>query len=107
MNVHRHARARSVRVVLRYGVGDVSLQVEDDGVGLPEPSARSVGVGVNGMRDRMVQLHGRLSLEPGVAGLRVVASAPASVTVRSAHRARRRVSDMVDVLKAEPMQGIA
>ena len=107
MNVHRHARARSVRVVLRYGVGDVSLQVEDDGVGLPEPSARSVGVGVNGMRDRMVQLHGRLSLEPGVAGLRVVASASASVTVRSAHRARRRVSDMVDVLKAEPMQGIA
>ena len=107
MNVHRHARARSIGVVLRYGVGDVSLQVEDDGVGLPEPSARSIGVGVNGMRDRMVQLDGRLSLEPGVVGLRVVAWAPASVTARSAHRARRRVSDMVDVLKAEPMQGIA
>ena len=108
MNVHRHARARSIGVVLRYGDGEISLQVEDDGVGMAESSPQPAGVGVSGMRDRMSQLDGRLSLEPGVVGLRVVATAPARVVERSAQTARRRhVSEVVDILKSEPMQGIA
>lgn len=107
MNVHRHARARSIGLLLCYGEREVSLQVEDDGVGLPDPSARSAGVGVDGMRERMVRLDGRLSLEPGVVGLRVVASAPTRNVTRSASSARRRVSNMVDILKSDPMQGIA
>ena len=108
MNVHRHARARSIGVVLRFGDGEISLQVEDDGVGLAESSPHSAGVGVSGMRDRMSQLDGRLSLEPGVVGLRVVATAPARVAARLAQPARRRhVSEVVDLLKSEPMQGIA
>lgn len=106
MNVHRHARARSVGVLLRYGDRQVSLQVEDDGVGLSNLAMRPAGVGVSGMRDRMAQLDGRLSLETGLVGLRVVASAPARTAARPQQPVRRGLSD-ADILMSGPVQGIA
>lgn len=106
MNVHRHAQARSVGVLLCYGDRHVSLQIEDDGVGLSDPSTRSSGVGVSGMRERMAQLDGQLSLEPGLVGLRVVASAPARVADK-AHRAISSGFSNVDFMMSGPIQGIA
>lgn len=103
MNVHRHARARSVGVRLCYGDQQVTLQIEDDGAGLPDPPMRPAGVGISGMRARMAQLDGKLSLEPGLVGLRVVALAPA----RIAAPARSGISGVVDVLRSGPMQGAA
>ncbi len=105
MNVHRHARARAVSVLLRYGDRQVSLQVEDDGVGLSNPAMRPAGVGVSGMHARMAQLDGRLSLEPGLVGLRVVASAPVRAAARSQQPARRSLSEG-DILMSGPVQGI-
>lgn len=105
MNVHRHARARSVGVLLCYDDRQVSLQVEDDGVGLSDPSLRADGVGVSGMQARMVQLDGRLSLEPGLVGLRVVASAPAR-TVARRQTVRSGLSE-ADIMMSAPIQGVA
>ena len=99
-------RARSVGVLLRYGDRQVSLQVEDDGVGLSNLAMRPAGVGVSGMRDRMAQLDGRLSLETGLVGLRVVASAPARTAARPQQPVRRGLSD-ADILMSGPVQGIA
>ena len=106
MNVHRHAQARAVGVLLCYDDRQVTLQVEDDGVGLADPSTRSAGVGVSGMYDRMARLNGRLSLEPGLVGLRVVASAPARMAEKPQRPVRTGLS-AADVLLSGPMQGIA
>lgn len=113
MNVHRHARARSAGVRLSYGGQQVSLQVEDDGVGLSDAPMRvvsslafSTGVGVNGMRARMAQLDGKLSLERGLLGLRVVATAPVRMAAPRDLPAAGVLSDIADVLKSRPIRGI-
>ncbi|SDQ94698.1 sensor histidine kinase [Thermostaphylospora chromogena] len=56
-NVRRHARARSVRVLLEYGGHDVVLRIEDDGVGF-RPSAPASGYGLRAMRNRVEQAGG-------------------------------------------------
>ncbi len=69
MNVYRHALAEKVWVRLIRAEEQVTLEIEDDGVGLrdqalPPPD----GVGISGMRARMVQVGGRFELTRGVAG---------------------------------------
>jgi signal transduction histidine kinase len=64
-NVVRHARAREVRVELRFEPGAVRLQVRDDGSGLS--GARSLRrvdgpLGLRGMRERAEELGGRLEV---------------------------------------------
>jgi signal transduction histidine kinase len=78
-NVHRHASAESAHVCLCVRKTMAHLIVSDDGVGLsPEmlAGARRDGVGLAGMRSRLAEIGGRLSiraLEPGTA---ICTSAP-------------------------------
>jgi signal transduction histidine kinase len=61
-NVVRHAGARFCTVRLAVG-GDVDLEVEDDGVGIPaEPRS---GVGLRSMRERAAELGGSLDITRG------------------------------------------
>lgn len=80
MNVHRHARARMVFVQLKADSREAVLVIGDDGVGMSSAelasAMRGAGVGVGGMRARMVQLGGGLSLESNSAGLTVSARLP-------------------------------
>jgi signal transduction histidine kinase len=80
MNVHRHARAERLRVRLIQSPQSVTLEVEDDGVGLPDadPALRlgEDGVGIAGMQARLAQLGGALELVRLSQGLRVRATAP-------------------------------
>jgi two-component system, NarL family, sensor kinase len=73
-NVARHARATrcSVRIQLDR---DMSVDVRDDGVGLPE--AWRAGVGIVSMRERVTELGGELLIEPVLPhGTRVAARLP-------------------------------
>jgi PAS domain S-box-containing protein len=67
-NVHKHAAATSVEVVLERKHGRLSLCVEDDGVGLPaipgDHGARR-GLGLLGMRERAALIGGDLGVGPG------------------------------------------
>ncbi|WP_312162142.1 PAS domain-containing protein [Phenylobacterium sp.] len=88
MNVHRHTTARTVRAVLGYVGGEISLLVEDDGGKPPHgrlPTADDeTGVGISGMRGRLIELGGRLDLEPGAGGLRLRAQVPLQSDPRKA-----------------------
>ena len=75
-NVSRHAHARLCRIHL--GVNDrVSIEVVDDGVGLP--ADYRTGVGIASMRERVAELGGSWMIEsPAEGGTRVLAFLPAS-----------------------------
>ncbi len=66
-NVRQHAQARHVRVRLRYGEGQVGLEVTDDGVGF-DPGTPGAGYGLPGMRARADEAGGRLEVRsaPGL-----------------------------------------
>ena len=73
-NIYRHAGATKVWITLmRDEDGMVSLEVRDNGEGLPEGFSftKSVGVGLAGMRERMKQLGGSLEVGSSPYGVSV------------------------------------
>lgn len=81
-NVHRHANATSIEVVLTCSTGHIVLSVIDDGIGIsPEvltrfSAGRASGVGLAGMRERLAELDGTLEVERGARGTAVRATIP-------------------------------
>ena len=61
-NVARHAGAASCHVRLVADGGGLVLYVEDDGMGFPMANGPHAGLGVPGMRDRVDELDGTLSI---------------------------------------------
>lgn len=76
-NVRKHAGAESASVRLRYDSSAVVLQVSDDGSGF-DPGQVSGGYGLRGMRTRVTEAGGTLTVRssPG-AGTCVSATVPA------------------------------
>jgi signal transduction histidine kinase len=74
-NIAKHAGARSVSVLLLRKPGGVSALVEDDGHGF-DPDDRHAGIGLEGMRERLALLEGRLEIESSTTGTSVVAEVP-------------------------------
>jgi signal transduction histidine kinase len=60
-NVVRHAQATAVVVSIRAGNGEITLEVLDDGVGVPDQIARS---GLSNMRDRAAKHQGTFAVHP-------------------------------------------
>ena len=75
-NVARHSGAARAEVDLSYTDSDLTLRVADDGRGF-DPSRGSGGFGLQSMRERLVRLGGRISIDsaPGD-GTRVTAVCP-------------------------------
>jgi signal transduction histidine kinase len=61
-NVHKHARARRVSVTMSYMTGELSVDVQDDGVGF-DPAAEASGYGLHALRERVEGLGGRVVVE--------------------------------------------
>jgi signal transduction histidine kinase len=78
-NVVKHARARTVRVLVGSGEDGVVVEVQDDGVGF-DTIAPTGGFGLAGVRERVYLAGGKLRLESGAGGTVVRAELP---TVRS------------------------
>jgi signal transduction histidine kinase len=89
-NVAKHACAREVRVALtRTGPG-LTLRIADDGRGfdpgaVPVGSARG-GIGLGGMRERVEQSGGVLSVQSSVGGGTVVTASWAGAPVSAAYQ---------------------
>lgn len=60
-NVARHSKARNCSVHIRVDEDRLSLEVTDDGRGIPE--GRKAGVGLTSMRERAAELGGELCIE--------------------------------------------
>ena len=61
-NVARHSHASKVNIDLKVGVHDLTLCVEDNGVGLPRPLPKTGGLGFRNMRERIETYGGKLIL---------------------------------------------
>lgn len=83
-NVHRHANATSIEIVLACHDGSVTLAVKDDGDGISRHilecyrSGLASGVGLAGMRERLAELRGVLEVEARSRGTVVKATIPAT-----------------------------
>jgi len=76
-NVHRHARAKRIRLLLCFGKRATHLVIADDGVGIPPGTLAdpgSAGVGLASMRARLSEIGGRLGLRRLSPGTAILAS---------------------------------
>jgi signal transduction histidine kinase len=74
-NVVRHADARTVRIVVRYGEEALTVTVKDDGGGSGGRPLRAGG-GIEGMRERVALVGGELEAGPRDGGWSVRATLP-------------------------------
>lgn len=77
-NIVRHAEARTAIVALQLKDQALELVVEDDGRGVMEKGQRRAGLGLLGMRERLVEFGGTVTISdrPAVNGARLVARVP-------------------------------
>jgi signal transduction histidine kinase len=79
-NVTRHAKAAGVRIEVRQGAGEITMEVADDGCGMPEDAlTRRDRFGLMGLRERVLAAGGNVEFlsAPGQ-GTRVFVRFPIS-----------------------------
>src|SRR5581483_7733 len=80
-NIHRHAHTKTASVRIDRSSHSVKVQVQDQGKGilgftsLDDPNVK-LGVGIQGMRERIRQLQGHFAIESGATGTTVTAIVP-------------------------------
>ena len=80
-NIHRHSNAKSAMIRLRRDISTVSLEVQDDGSGIPKETLAAIrnqrsGVGITGMRERVRHLGGNLDIQSSSNGTKVSVTLP-------------------------------
>jgi signal transduction histidine kinase len=80
-NIHRHANSPTASVRLYREGDEVQVRITDQGKGMPAEYLNGrlarAGVGVQGMRERLRQLKGKLQIRSGPGGTTVQATLPA------------------------------
>lgn len=87
-NIQRHSGSQTARICLRGDLACVQLEVSDQGCGMDQTTVEHgnttgarLGVGILGMRERMLQLGGKLDVESNSSGTIVRATIPIKVEV--------------------------
>jgi signal transduction histidine kinase len=76
-NIVKHSRARNISIVLARKPGAVVAVIEDDGQGFNPAAVRDGGFGLEGMRERVGLLDGRLQIESSEgSGATLIAEVP-------------------------------
>jgi signal transduction histidine kinase len=76
-NVHRHSGSKTARIHLDIEAGNLQLRIEDDGKGISTDrlglaEGPGSGVGIQGMRERVRQLGGRMDIQSDKKGTRIL-----------------------------------
>ena len=83
-NIQKHSGSKRARVRLATEPDHVCVEVRDFGRGLAAPgiplSTQATGVGLAGMRERLRQLGGNLTIESDATGTSIIASVPLQST---------------------------
>lgn len=96
-NVHRHSNSKAVEVHISSDDTNVVLIVRDFGKGLPGEvldrlwKTGNVGVGLTGIRERLMELHGYLEIESNKEGALLKATIPVSGADASKNREEDRL----------------
>jgi len=85
-NIHRHSGSKTASIRIAQDDGGLMLDVRDTGKGMPaerlaEIQSKGSGVGFRGMRERVLQLSGTLSIESDHSGTRIHAMIPIAKNV--------------------------
>jgi signal transduction histidine kinase len=80
-NILRHSGSKTAVIRLVHDLNAITLEVQDQGSGMPieklsEIQSRGSGVGIRGMRERVRQFGGTVTIESSAAGTRVLVSIP-------------------------------
>jgi signal transduction histidine kinase len=75
-NVRRHAQSKTAHIRLALVEGSVQLEIHDSGRGIRQAEAEGLGVGIAGMRERLLQLGGSLRIISNNPGTAVIARFP-------------------------------
>jgi signal transduction histidine kinase len=62
-NAAKHSRAKNIAVNISCGSGEVTVHIEDDGIGFEHSNGRPRGLGLLGIRERVGELGGSLVIE--------------------------------------------
>ena len=105
-NVLRHSGSPTARISLSMDAGVARVSVEDQGKGInreilaPGRDPRGFGVGIAGMRERLLQIGGTLEIDSTGSGTTVVATLP--LAKQEAHSALGPESRSPEKAKAQP-----
>lgn len=75
-NIARHAQARHVSIEFRHRGGTLRLMIRDDGQGFDPAAVRGGGLGLLGMRERMLAIGAELAISSGPGGTQVSIALP-------------------------------
>ena len=84
-NIHRHSGSDTATIRLLNNGSDVSLEIQDDGDGIPAEKLARIqtqrsGVGIAGMRERVLHLNGVLNIQSNSDGTTVSVRLPIAKT---------------------------
>lgn len=88
-NIHRHSGSKTAAIQLSRDENAVSLEIRDEGKGISAERLAQIesggsGVGIRGMRERVAQLSGTMSVESdGISGIRILVTIPIPKSVLS------------------------
>ena len=94
-NIVKYARAKNVSVEMLVGGGEISLVIDDDGIGISDSDqANLLAHGITGMRQRVHALHGEFSIRRRQeGGTRIEVSVPLEPVGNTASEQASAVSD--------------
>jgi PAS domain S-box-containing protein len=81
-NIHRHSGSKTAAIRIAREPDKIYVEVQDHGKGmsqerLAEVQSQGVGVGIRGMRERVRQSHGELTIDSNALGTKITAVFPA------------------------------
>lgn len=75
-NVRRHAMSATAQIRVALESGWVTVEIRDSSCGVPRQERDGLGVGIAGMRERLLPLGGALTIAPNAPGTAVIARLP-------------------------------